>query len=72
MANSGSSNPTQHPLQAVTAAIGSAGGDPRATQRASFFQNANEGPAEIAAKISGVNQGGKRADDGPYFTNNEG
>ena len=34
--------------------------------------NANEGPAEIAAKISGVNLGGKREDDSPYFTNNEG
>ncbi|KAI9796014.1 MAG: hypothetical protein M1835_004789 [Candelina submexicana] len=72
MTSSSSSNPAQHPLQAVTAAIGSAGGDPRALQRSSFFQNANDGPAVIAAKISGVNQGGKRADDGPYFTNNEG
>ena len=34
--------------------------------------NANEGPAEIAAKISGVNLGGKREDDSAYFTNNEG
>lgn len=34
--------------------------------------SANEGPAEIAAKISGVNRGGKREDDSAYFTNNEG
>ncbi len=34
--------------------------------------NANDGPAEIAAKISGVNLGGKREDDSAYFTNNEG
>lgn len=60
-----------HPLQATAQAIGAAGGDPR-TNRASLFMGANEGPAEIAAKISGVNQGGKREDDSAYFTNNEG
>ena len=32
---------------------------------------AKEGPAEIAAKISGVNLEGKREDDSAYFTNNE-
>jgi catalase len=68
----GSNNPLQHPLQAVTEAIGSAGVDPRPIQLSSHFQSANEGPAKIAAKITGVNSGGKRVDDGPYFTNNEG
>jgi len=61
-----------HPLQAIQSAIGTAGGDPRPMQRASFFNNANDGPAKIIAKVSGVQSGGKREDDGPYFTNNEG
>lgn len=61
-----------HPIQAAGQAVGAAGGDPRPMQLSSLFQSANEGPAKIAAKITGVNQGGKRADDGPYFTNNEG
>jgi catalase len=26
----------------------------------------------VAAKLTGVSEAGKRADDGPYFTNNEG
>jgi catalase len=34
--------------------------------------SSNEGPADIIAKVSGAVQGGKREDDGPYFTNNEG
>ena len=38
----------------------------------SHMQSANEGPADIAMKISGVIEGGKRQDDGLYFTNNEG
>ena len=70
MASLGGNNPIQHPLQATAAAIGGAGGDPR-PNRASLFMGANEGPAEIAAKISGVNLGGKREDDSEYFTNNE-
>ncbi|PVH69568.1 putative vegetative catalase [Cadophora sp. DSE1049] len=61
-----------HPLQAIQSAIGSAGGDPRPLQRASLFNNANDGPAKIIAKVSGVQSGGIREDDGPYFTNNEG
>ncbi|KAH7308313.1 putative vegetative catalase [Rhexocercosporidium sp. MPI-PUGE-AT-0058] len=60
-----------HPLQAIQSAIGSAGGDPRPLQRASLFNNANDGPAKIIAKVSGVQSGGIREDDGPYFTNNE-
>lgn len=54
------------------AAAKTVGADPRVIQWSSHFQNANEGPATIAAKISGVNTGGKREDDAPYFTNNEG
>ena len=61
----------QHPLQATAAAIGGAMGESR-SKRASHFMSANEGPADIAAKISGVNLGGKREDDSAYFTNNEG
>ena len=61
----------QHPLQATAAAISGAMGEPRSA-RASHFMSANEGPADIAAKITGVNQGGKREDDSAYFTNNEG
>ena len=59
MANAGGSNPVQHPLAATASAIGAAGGDPRGN-KTSLFMSANEGPAEIAAKISGVNTGGKR------------
>lgn len=70
MANIGGSSVT-HPLQATAQAIGAAGGDPR-PNRMSHFMSANEGPAEIAAKISGVSLGGKREDDSAYFTNNEG
>jgi catalase len=51
---------------------GAAGIDPRSMQRSSFFQGMNEGPAIAAAKISGVVNGGKRVDDGPYHTNNDG
>jgi catalase len=61
-----------HPLQAIQSTIGAAGGDPRPLQRASLFNNANDGPARIIAKVSGVQSGGKCEDDGPYFTNNEG
>lgn len=65
-------NMANHPLQAAAEAVGKAGGDPRPMQLSSLFQGANDGPARIASKITGVDQGGKRADDGPYFTNNEG
>ncbi|EEP79991.1 hypothetical protein UREG_04833 [Uncinocarpus reesii 1704] len=61
-----------HPVQAVSSAIGAAGFDPRAQQLTSLFQGANDGPAKVAARITGLQQGGKRADDAPYFTNNEG
>lgn len=61
-----------HPLQAIQSGIGAAGADPRPLQLSSLFNSANEGPAKIISKVSGVNAGGKREDDGPYFTNNEG
>lgn len=67
----GANNPLQHPLQSASSAMGSAGLDPRPMQNASLFQGANEGPAKVASKITGMKQGGKRVDDGPYFTNNE-
>ncbi len=60
-----------HPMQAVAGAVGAAGADPRPVQLSSLFQGANEGPAKVASKITGVQDGGKRKDDGPYFTNNE-
>lgn len=36
-----------------------------------LFQGANEGPAQTIRKVTGVQEMGKRADDAPYFTNNE-
>jgi len=50
---------------------GAASGEGRAP-RASHMMSSNEGPADIIAKVSGAVQGGKRQDDGLYFTNNEG
>jgi len=38
----------------------------------SHMQSANEVPADIIGKVSGAVPGGKREDDGAYFTNNEG
>jgi catalase len=64
-------NMAAHPLQTAAEAVGSAGGDPRLLQRTSLFQGTNEGPAVVASKITGLTSGGKREDDGPYFTNNE-
>jgi len=40
--------------------------------KVSTFMYANDGSAVVAAKITGVMEGGKRKDDAPYFTNNEG
>jgi len=57
--------------KATASAIGAAGGDPRPS-RASLFMGANEGPSDIAVKISGVYPGGKREEDSAHFTNNEG
>ncbi|PCG88389.1 Catalase, mono-functional, heme-containing [Penicillium occitanis (nom. inval.)] len=60
-----------HPLQAIGQAIGQTGVDPRVVQRSSLFQGANDGPAKTAAQLTGIQESRKRADDGPYFTNNE-
>jgi len=70
--NSNQMDPRQHPLQATAAAIGAAVQGERRGPRMSHMQSANEGPADIIAKVSGAVQGGKREDDGAYFTNNEG
>ncbi|KAM3414260.1 hypothetical protein BST61_g10915 [Cercospora zeina] len=40
--------------------------------RMAHLQSSNEGPADIIAKVSGHSQGGIRADDSPYFTNDDG
>lgn len=41
-------------------------------RREAHMMSANEGPMSIISKVSGHSTGGKREDDGPYFTNNEG
>ncbi|KAL5374976.1 hypothetical protein DPSP01_011556 [Paraphaeosphaeria sporulosa] len=70
--NSNQTDPLRHPLEATAMAIqGAASGESRAP-RASHMQSANEGPADIIAKVAGFVKGGKREDDGAYFTNNEG
>lgn len=61
-----------HPMQAAAEAVGAVGGDPRVAQRSTLFMGANDGPATVAAKISGMVSGGMREDNAPYFTNNEG
>lgn len=71
-ANTNQNDPLQHPLEATAQAIqGAVQGEGRAP-RISHMGSSNEGPADIIAKVSGSVQGGKREDDGPYFTNNEG
>lgn len=65
-------NASQHPLKATAAAIGSEIQGERRQPRLSHMQGANEGPADVIAKISGAAAGGKRSDDDEYFTNNEG
>ncbi|KAL2404164.1 Peroxisomal catalase 1 [Exophiala dermatitidis] len=61
-----------HPIQAVQELAGAAGADPRPLQRTTVFQGLNDGPATLAAKITGVSKGGKREDDALYHTNNDG
>ncbi|RYP06719.1 hypothetical protein DL765_009387 [Monosporascus sp. GIB2] len=65
-------DPRQHPLRATAAAIGMAAQGEGRAPRMGHMQGANEGPADVIAKVSGAVEGGKREDDGPYFTNNEG
>jgi catalase len=62
----------QHPLEAIAAGIQSATSSEHRGNRVSHMMSANEGPADIIGKVSGTVTGGKRVDDGPYFTNNEG
>jgi catalase len=70
--NSNQMNPLQHPLDAIASGIqGATSGEIRAP-RVAHNMSTNEGPADIIAKVSGYTTGGKREDDGPYFTNNEG
>ena len=71
-ANTNQNDPLHHPLQATAMAIqGAVQGEGRAP-RMSHMASANEGSADIIAKVSGAVQGGKREEDGAYFTNNEG
>lgn len=70
--NSNQLDPRQHPLKATAMAIGAEVAGERRAPRMSHMQSANEGPADIIAKVSGAVAGGKREDDGLYFTNNEG
>jgi catalase len=70
-ANTNQNDPLQHPLEAISQSIQSVTGEARAP-RQSHMGSANEGPADIIAKVSGSVQGGMREDNGPYFTNNEG
>jgi len=70
--NSNQMNPIQHPLRATAEMIGSETQGERRPPRSSHMQGANEGPADVIAKVSGAMKGGKREDDGAYFTNNEG
>lgn len=71
-ANTNQNDPMQHPLQAAQQAISHATQGEGRASRMSHMASSNEGPADIIAKVSGSVQGGKREDDGPYFTNNEG
>lgn len=70
--NTNQVNPLQHPLRATAMAIGAEAQGERRAPRMSHMQGANEGPADVIAKVSGAAAGGKREDDGAYFTNNEG
>lgn len=72
MSNSNQFGLAQHLLELIkqTVSGGAAGGS--RSNCVSHMQSSNEGPADIIAKVPGTVQGGKGADDGPYYTNNEG
>jgi catalase len=70
--NTNQLDPRQHPLKATAMAIGAGLQGEFRGPRASHMQGANEGPADVIAKVSGCVPGGKREDDSLYFTNNEG
>ncbi len=85
--NSNQFDATQHPLESIATSIASATAGERRGNHTFHLTSANEGPADrslesivlvrgqkhltVVAKVSGAAQGGKRADDGPYLTNNE-
>jgi catalase len=66
------SNIMSHPIQSIQEVAGAAGADPRPIQRATVFQGLNDGPASLAAKITGVSSANRQQDDAPYHTNNDG
>jgi catalase len=70
--NSNQMDASQHPLEAIAAGIQTATSSEHRGNRVSHMMSTNEGPADIIGKVSGAVPGGKRTDDGPYFTNNEG
>lgn len=72
MSNSNQFGLAQHPLESIKQTVSRGAAGESRSNRVSHMQSANEGPADIIAKVSGTVQGGKRADDGPYYTNNEG
>lgn len=63
---------SQHLLQSIAQGIQDTTSAERRANRVSHLMSTNEGLADIIAKVSGTVSGGKRADDGPYFANNEG
>jgi catalase len=62
----------QHPLEATATAIATATKGENKGSRAFHMMSAKEGPMDIISKVAGVTRGGKREDDAPYYTNNEG
>jgi catalase len=70
--NSNQTSLLKHPIQATAMAVQSSTNGESRGNRISHMMSANEGPMDIIAKVSGAVEGGKREDDGPYFTNNEG
>ncbi|UZP43695.1 hypothetical protein NXS19_011507 [Fusarium pseudograminearum] len=65
--NSNQLDPRKHPLQAIVAAIGVKAQEGCQT-RSSHFQ----GPADVIAKVSGAQSGGKREDGNSDLPNNKG
>ncbi|AEO60365.1 hypothetical protein MYCTH_2129459 [Thermothelomyces thermophilus ATCC 42464] len=68
--NTNQLDPRQRPPKAVATAIGAGVEGEHRGPRVSHRQSAKGGPANIIAKVSGCVLGGKREDDGLYFTNN--
>jgi hypothetical protein len=53
-------DPLAHPMQAASELLAKVGVSEMSPQKTSLFQSAAEGPAEIAAKITGVKEGTSR------------